>query len=455
MKGATMGLGGRRFVQAFSLLATIAAWPFAAGAQTLPQYGDGVHLGVSSCAGSTCHGAVEPFKQSNVLQNEYVTWSQKDRHAKAYKVLLDDRSVRIAKNLGLPNANTAEICLNCHADNAVDNKRGRQFQISDGVACESCHGGSSGWLGIHISGGSHQDNVKAGMYPTDDPVSRAKLCMSCHIGSQADKFVTHRIMGAGHPRMSIELDTFTAIQPAHYVVDADYVKRKGQPNGVQVWAIGQAMALGETMDAYLDPKRNPNGLFPELVFYDCHACHHPMSNIRWEPRPSTGLGPGVIKFNDANAVMLRVIAQRIDEPTGRALADHTRALHKAMTENREQSMKEAAALRDISNQLVAKFAAHQFGQEDMRALLVGVVNEGLTKHEYVDYAAAEQATMALSSIIAAMKNVGAYNDAQFKQANGALGKLYDAVAKDEEYKSATFLAALRDFQQGLPAAAAQ
>jgi hypothetical protein len=180
-----------------------------------------------------------------------------------------------------------------------------------------------------------------------------------------------------------------------------------------------------------------------------------MSNIRWEPRPSTGLGPGVIKFNDANAVMLRIIAQRVDEPTGRALADHTRALHKAMTENREQSMKEAAALRDIANQLVTKFASHQFGQDDMRALLTGVVNEGLAKHEYVDYAAAEQATMALSSIIAAMKNIGIYNDAQYKQANNALGKLYDAVAKDEEYKSATFVAALRDFQQGLPAPPAQ
>jgi cytochrome c554/c'-like protein len=440
---------------AVGILAAVGVGSGAAGAQTLPQFGEGVHLGVTSCAGSTCHGAVEPFKQSNVMQNEYVTWSQKDRHAKAYKVLLEERSVRIAKNLGLPNAQTAEICLNCHADNAADNKRGRQFQIADGVACESCHGGSSGWLGIHISGGSHQDNIKAGLYPTDDPVARAKLCMSCHIGSQSNKFVSHRIMGAGHPRMSIELDTFTAIQPAHYVVDQDYVKRKGQPNGVQVWAIGQATALAETMDAFLDPKRNPAGMFPELVFYDCHACHHPMSNIRWEPRASTGLGPGVVKFNDANALMLRVIAQRIDEPAGRALADHTRAMHKAMTENREQSMKEAAALRDVANQLVTKFASHQFGQDDMRALLTGVVNEGLIRHEYVEYAAAEQATMALSSIINAMKNMGAYNDAQFKQANSALGKLYDAVAKDEEYKSATFLAALRDFQQGLPAVAKQ
>ncbi|MGK0321912.1 MAG: hypothetical protein ACI9JP_004111, partial [Granulosicoccus sp.] len=34
-------------------------------------------------------------------------------------------------------------------------------------------------------------------------------------------------MGAAHPRLSFELDLFTANQPAHYSVDADYMARKG------------------------------------------------------------------------------------------------------------------------------------------------------------------------------------------------------------------------------------
>jgi len=29
------------------------------------------HLGVASCAGNNCHGAVEPVKNSSVPQNEY------------------------------------------------------------------------------------------------------------------------------------------------------------------------------------------------------------------------------------------------------------------------------------------------------------------------------------------------------------------------------------------------
>src|SRR5487761_989883 len=78
---------------------------------TAPPPADGVHPGVASCAGSTCHGAVQPLKGSYVAQNEYITWSRRDKHAKAYAVLGDELSQRIARNLGLADARTATICL--------------------------------------------------------------------------------------------------------------------------------------------------------------------------------------------------------------------------------------------------------------------------------------------------------------------------------------------------------
>ena len=56
-------------------------------AQTiLPQNADDIHIGVTSCAGSTCHGATTPWAGSTVLQNEYMTWEQYDPHSKAYSV---------------------------------------------------------------------------------------------------------------------------------------------------------------------------------------------------------------------------------------------------------------------------------------------------------------------------------------------------------------------------------
>jgi len=444
---------GLRRLAAVGVLVAASSLGAAASAQTLPslpQVADGAHLGVTTCSGSTCHGALEPFRQSNVLQNEYITWMQKDKHSRAYAVLGGELGVRIAKNLGLKDAVSDPLCLNCHADNAAQAQRGPQFQLSDGVACEACHGPSQKWLGIHISGASHKDNVAAGLYPTDQPLARAKLCMSCHVGSQDDKFVVHRIMGAGHPRIAFELDTFTAIQPAHFVVDADYKQRKGTPNDVQIWALGQAVQLSETMAAFLDPKRNPDGFFPELVFYDCYACHHPMDKLRWEPRASTGLGPGVIRFNDSNALMLKIIAERIEPGSGNALAQKMLAFHRATTSNREAALAQAKDIKAIADQMIDKFNAHDFNRDDVRALATGVVNDGLDKGDFVDYPGAEQATMALSSIVTAMHDIGMLTDAQFKMVNAGLDKLYDATAKDEDFRGTVFAQALRDFAQTLP-----
>jgi hypothetical protein len=413
------------------------------------QGADGLHLGVASCAGSTCHGAVERLKGSSVMQNEYITWSRQDKHAKAYAVLLEPRSVRIARNLGLPNAHTAQICLDCHADNVPPERRGRQFQITDGVGCEACHGGARDWLGVHIAASSHRDNLAAGLYPTNDPVARADKCLSCHLGDEK-RFVTHRIMGAGHPRMGFELDTFTAVEPAHFVIDKGYVERKGPVNGVGVWAVGQAVGLVKFIDALLDPKHAPNGIIPELVLFDCQACHHGLSQIRWEPRKSTGLPPGTPKLYDANAVMLHVIAARVAPAAAKSLGDHMLALHRATTEGWANVQREAREVRAVASELIPQLSSRDFTREDMRALAEGLIALGLTRDD-VDYAGAEQTTMGLSSILAAMKLSGALSDPKGKAINDAMNGLYEAVANNETYRPDSFVEALKNFQKALPA----
>ena len=69
---------------------------------------DDIHLGVASCAGNNCHGATERSEGSSVAQNEYLIWSKSDKHHRAYTVLLEERGQRIARNLGLANAATAD-----------------------------------------------------------------------------------------------------------------------------------------------------------------------------------------------------------------------------------------------------------------------------------------------------------------------------------------------------------
>jgi len=432
---------------ALSLLAIVCfTTTMPAAAETLPQYAQDTHLGVTNCAGSTCHGAVRPFKNSNVLQNEFVTWKKKDAHAEAYKVLLNDESKRIARNLGLKSAQTADICLDCHADNVTPGKRGKRFQMSDGVGCEACHGGAKRYLGPHVDDPGHRENIDLGLYPTDEPVARAKLCLSCHFGDNK-KFVTHRIMGAGHPRLSFELDTFTAIQPAHYKIDKDYRNRKKVFDGVQVWAIGQARAVNQTLDALVNPELH-SGMFPELVLFDCQACHHPMDDIRWRPRATTGLGPGVVRLNDANMIMLYHVVKGLSPDLAKQLRSATLKLHKSTTQGMSQTAKSAAELQKIAREIEGRVAKHKFSADDVKRMLNGVAAEG-SKGEYFDYIAAEQSVMAISALLSTLESSGAMKTKAGDPINNALDALYGALEDENRFKPGQFASKMKAFQAAL------
>jgi Cytochrome c554 and c-prime len=413
----------------------------AASAQTLPQYGAAPHVGVQSCGGSTCHGAEQAFTGSTVMQNEYTVWKNQDRHSKAYAVLLNERSRRIARNLGLGSAAGAPVCLNCHADNVPEDKRGRQFNIADGVGCEACHGGGGAYLGVHISGAaSHAANVQAGLYPSEEAGPRARLCLSCHFGDDG-KFVTHRIMGAGHPRMPFELAAFTQSQPAHYVVDADYNQRKKAPGALQTWVVGQAVMLSELLEAMIHPRRGRDGAFPELVLFDCTACHHSLYDVRWEPRPNSGIQPGAVRFNDANAVMLRIVLQQSSPQLAAELEERTRALHQAIARSQGDAVAAARRLRET-----AQKAAGAASIGDTRRLLSAMVRAGLDG-QFAYHNAAEQAAYALDHLTAAVR--GNVSEGQFRAMRAAVQEARRIVAKDYSFKPAAFRGALADLDEAL------
>lgn len=410
-------------------------------AHPLPYQVKDKSMGVVNCANSLCHGSVRPWKDANVLQNEYVTWSRVDKHARAYKVLFNEQSARIARNLGLGNAAEAKLCLDCHAHNVPKAQRGERFKFDDGVTCEACHGPSERWLPKHVEDGAkHTGNLEAGLFPTDDPAERARLCLSCHFGN-ADRFVTHRMMGAGHPRLSFELETFTAAEPAHFKIDSDWEKRKRLWDGVKVWAIGQALAVSEMMDLLTDPKRGRDGFFPELVLFDCHACHHPMSDKRWSPRIA-GLGPGVVRLNDSSMLMVRAIARVVNPELGNRIVSKMGQLQQMVTGGGD-AVGTARALKADVAQLSAELDRRTLTAADMRGVLEALVDEGLNG-QFRDYAGAEQATMAIGSVTNFMYQKGFLKSA--RDINGGLAKLQAAVANDERYSPGQFEAALRNFR---------
>ena len=91
------------------------------------------HLGVATCSNSVCHGASQPFRDSNVAQNEFAIWQEFDPHAKTFATMSTPAAKSIAAKLGLGDPAQAKVCLDCHTDNTAGNMRGERFQISDGV----------------------------------------------------------------------------------------------------------------------------------------------------------------------------------------------------------------------------------------------------------------------------------------------------------------------------------
>lgn len=139
-----------------------------------------------------------------VLLNEYTTWRTRDKHALAYAALEAPRGRRIGELLGIQVTEDGR-CLNCHALNHP-RRTGQDFNIRDGVSCDACHGPAEYWLKEHAF--DYKDWRKKspgqkearGMFDVRDPVKRAELCASCHVGNAAEgKVVTHAMYAAGHP----------------------------------------------------------------------------------------------------------------------------------------------------------------------------------------------------------------------------------------------------------------
>jgi hypothetical protein len=399
------------------------------------------HLGAASCASSTCHGSTTVYKDSNVMQNEFSVWQESDKHARAYEILKQAESQAIARKLGLGDATKAQVCLDCHTDNTPVALRGEKFQLEDGVGCEACHGGSEKWIDTHANKQiPHADNLAAGLYPTELPVPRAKMCLSCHMGTK-DRMITHKIMGAGHPRLQFELDTFTWLNP-HYEIDADYIQRKGEFNGARDWALGQGISAKNLLEQLTDSKTAWAGIFPELVLFDCHACHKRMGGNTWATRPGTGLGPGVVRLNDANLVTFRHVLSVVDPAASARLREQGRALHRATTVSRDATMSAANAVKATIESSLAKVSAYPFEAASLSKVLASLLRDA-EAGDFRDFAGAEQAALAAQSVVSGFEAGGSIDKNKADALNRLVDNVNATVSNGDTFQSARFVSSLR------------
>lgn len=413
-------------------------------------YASGRFEGVASCAGATCHGRAEGNGKV-VRQDELAHWqdpsSPGGAHSRALAVLNGQRGQQIAASLGLGNAASAPACLGCHSTDAPAALRGERYQQADGVGCESCHGASGSWIASHYTmAGTHAANVAAGLIPLENPRARANVCLDCHFGSgKPGQFVTHKMMAAGHPRVSFELDLFSALQQ-HHDEDADYLQRKGRTDSVRLWAVGQAEAVRRSLTLFAQPRLASQGLFPEFYFFDCHSCHRtiedgPSRKLTFEVNPARPQPFGTPPYNDENMILLSAAAKVLAPAEGARFDAAARAFHAAMGAGRGEAVTAGNRLAASAGALSAALSTGSYSADSAFKVIATVAGTAISPR-FTDYTGSVQAVMAVDTLLNALVREGRITVGAAAGIRADVSRAYAAVKGPNTYSPPAFRAAL-------------
>jgi Cytochrome c554 and c-prime len=413
------------------------------------------YIGPGSCAATSCHGSVKAVAGSRILQNEYSIWILQDKHSRAYQALTGQVGERMARILTLgAKAEDSPKCLACHALYTAPEQRGRPFESSEGVSCESCHGPASAWLGAHTTRNwPHEKSVALGMKDTRNIIQRADLCLECHLGTK-EKFVDHEMIAAGHPDLYFELDSFSAVMPRHWKVPRESAPDKPVEDpswaGVRDWSTGQAVQLRASMDRLAwraqNQRADKKDVWPEYSELSCFACHHSLGPAKDSWRQERGYErrrPGDPPWNPSRYAVFRVFAQQVDPALAQDLDRRMFAVETEMSKlnpDRTVVAKAALAAAPLAQQFADRLATMQYGEAATLGMLQRITDaaEDIARS---DERAAEQAAMALDSLyIAYSKNAKSAKDVEIR---AIINGLFQQLENPSAYNADQFASALR------------
>ena len=413
------------------------------------------YMGAGSCNASGCHGLTNPSKRKfSILQDEYWRWlSEKtDKkldfgHSAAFKNLKTPESQRMAKNLGLKSPETEPRCLACHGIPVEDNRKGPNYDLAEGVTCEGCHGPAEQWLGPHTAKNwDKKQGAAYGMLDTKNLVKRAERCLVCHQGTE--KYgVDHELIGAGHPRLSFELDAYSEMMPVHWIVPLD----EKDWNGARTWAVGQAVSFRSQLDLLSSSRKSQALLWPDLAQFDCYACHHDVVDRvrgiseddkkyqRWRFKDYSGKKPGRLVWNAASYSVFRHAVKEIAPDKAGVLDElvpkfHESLMGKASSSEFEQSM---TKLQQLSGELVSTVEKHQFTQKEVWSIMRRITGDG-SAIANAGFQSAEQAVLAITSLQESYaRTVGSMPNA--KGMTASINQLNDDIALGRKFNLEQFI----------------
>ena len=396
-----------------------------------------MYYGVLACSNGGCHNNPASPNQKDILLCDYDEvriWSNQDKHKDANKVLQSERSVQMAKFLGIKGDITKEpSCVSCHGVLVDDEKQIHKasFRLDEGVSCGACHGMAKEWVARHADfleretwrGMSRKVKEEHyGMKDLWDPEKRAVLCASCHIGNAGEgKVVTHTMYAAGHPPLpGFELAIFSDAMPRHWKYPSEksatvqkllkYDPADADLEKSQLVVIAGLVSFRESMNLLAsqaaeakDPEKN----WPELAQFDCYACHHDLKSKSWRQKRGYSGSPGRPAMRAWPTALLHLGILQAGKGKGDLEKQLTIAMHDKLKEltaafNAQpfgdpklvaQSARQASQWADG---LLQDIKASRFDRPAANHLLLGLGKE--SKGRLVDFDSARQLTWAFRSI---------------------------------------------------------
>ncbi|MES2788869.1 MAG: multiheme c-type cytochrome [Planctomycetota bacterium] len=380
--------------------------------QVTPQF---ELTGAGSCAAAGCHGGdgtrKKPDGTFNFSSSSYSVWIQRDPHARAYDVLLTDRSRNMIRQLGTGwhAAHQESRCLVCHSpleptvanvDHTVPVHLTQREVLHDGVSCEACHGPAEKWLVPHTEH-TWRDRMtadsRAALGFVDlrfDLVRRSQTCVKCHVGGPG-RDVNHDLIAAGHPRLNFELSAYHANMPAHWDGEADRRNfpaqddARGSIREAKLWVLGQlttadaALNLLAVRAQATQESDTANGTaaktaWPEFAEYGCFACHHDLQSPSWRQQsPVPGRKPGSYPWGTWNFPLTTVLESSDSPgPLAKALQQLEQTMGRPSPVVGEVLPQVQFARELIATELVKHTTPASLTAERIRQLLERVTHDG-------------------------------------------------------------------------------
>ena len=138
------------------------------------------------------------------------------------------------------------------------------------------------------------------------------------------------------------------------------------------------------------------------------------------------------------------IARRVAPDDADNFSRQVASLHKAVASGTD-ALAQAKTVESSISALIPKIGAHKFTGDDVKAFLIGLIDDGLAG-QYTDYQGAEQAVMAVQSVAEFM---GRHQMLRTQPLKLSMKRLLTSVSRDEKYQPAEFEKALREFKAGV------